>query len=214
MPNGYSNVINTGANLKTILYIRVSTDKQQNGLEAQRRALEQFCASRGITEFEVYEDFAISGTSKSRPQLDLMMQEVRSGTVNTVIVYSFSRFARSTKFLLDTLEEFGGLGVNFVSLTENIDLSTPIGKAMFSIIAALATLERDLVSQRVKMGMLNAKAKGKQIGRPQSLPDDLIASMRARGLSYREISKMLKIGQGSITSALRRVAQKQKSSDH
>lgn len=194
--------------MKTILYIRVSTDKQSNGLEAQRRALEDYCKAKGITDFEVYEDFASSGTLKSRPQLDRLMREVRSGTVCTVIVYSFSRFARSTKFLLETLEEFGGLGVNFISLTEALDLSTPIGKAMFSSIAALATLERDLVSQRVLNGIANARAKGKTLGRPRKLKYELIITLREEGYTYREISKMLGVGQGSVTRALKKRAHK------
>ena len=194
--------------MKVALYLRVSTDKQSNGLEAQRRSLEEYCKAKGITDYEIFEDFNVSGSKSSRPELDRMMKDVRSGMIGTVVVYSFSRFARSTKFLLDSLEEFSLLKVNFVSLSENVDLSSAIGRAMFTIISAIATLERELISERVKNGMVNAKAKGKRIGRPQSLPDDLIATLRTEGYSYREISKMLNIGQGSITSALKRHAQK------
>ncbi len=129
--------------MKVAIYSRTSTDRQQSGLEAQRRALEDYCKAKGIEDYVIYEDSGVSGTKSSRPELDKMMSEVRAKNICMVIVYSFSRFARSTKFLIDTLEEFGGLNVGFVSLTENLDLTTPIGKAMFSIIAALATLERD-----------------------------------------------------------------------
>ena len=115
--------------------------------------------------------------------------------------------------MLASLEEFASKGVNFVSLSENIDLSSAIGRAMFTIISAIATLERELIAERVRTGMANAKAKGRQIGRPQSVPDELIANLKAEGYSYREISKMVKVGQGSITAALRRVAQKQKPPD-
>lgn len=199
---------------KVALYSRVSTDKQSNGLEAQRRSLEEYCRAKSITDYEVFEDFNVSGSKSSRPELDRMMKAVREGSIETVIVYSFSRFARSTKFLLDSLEEFSLLKVNFVSLSENIDLSSAIGRAMFTIISAISTLERELISERVRNGMINAKAKGRQIGRPQSLPDDLIATLKAEGYSYRQISKMLNVGQGSITSALRRVAQKKNTTDH
>lgn len=199
--------------MKTALYSRVSTDKQSNGLESQRRALEDWCKSKGITNYEVFEDFNVSGSKSSRPQLDRMMKEVREGKIDSVIVYSFSRFARSTKFLLDSLEEFSLLKVNFVSLSENIDLSSAIGRAMFTIISAISTLERELISERVRNGMVNAKAKGKRIGRPQSVPDDLIATLKAEGYSYRQISKMVNVGQGSITAALKRVAQKRKPPD-
>jgi DNA invertase Pin-like site-specific DNA recombinase len=197
--------------MKTALYSRVSTDKQSSGLEAQTRSLLEYVKVKGITNYEVFEDFNVSGSKQSRPQLDRMMKEVREGKIDSVVVYSFSRFARSTKFLLDSLEEFSLLKVNFVSLSENVDLSSAIGRAMFTIISAIATLERELISERVRNGMVNAKAKGRRIGRPQKLNDDLIATLRAENYSYREISKMLNIGQGSITAALRRVAHKRKS---
>ena len=194
--------------MKVALYSRVSTDKQQNGLESQRRALEEYCKTKGILEYDVFEDSNISGSKSSRPELDRMLKEVRDGKFDMVLVYSFSRFARSTKFLLDSLEEFSLLKVNFVSLSENIDLSSAIGRAMFTIISAIATLERELIAERVRNGMINARAKGRRIGRPQTINDDLIATLRTENYSYREISKMLNIGQGSITASLRRTARK------
>lgn len=193
--------------MKVAIYTRTSTDRQQSGLEAQKRALEEFCKARGITEYLVFEDFGVSGTKNSRPELDRLMVNVRNGSVNTVIVYSFSRFARSTKFLLDTLEEFGKLKVNFISLSENVDLSTAIGKAMFTIISAIATLERDLISERVKNGLVNARAKGKKIGRPVKVNQELIVTLKSEGYTYRQIGKMLGVGQGSITKALKKFAQ-------
>lgn len=194
--------------MKVAIYTRTSTDRQQSGLEAQKRALEEYCKARGITEYLVFEDFGISGIKNSRPELDRLMVEVRNGNVDTVIVYSFSRFARSTKFLLDTLDEFGKLKVNFISLSENVDLSTAIGKAMFTIISAIATLERDLISERVKNGLINAKAKGKKIGRPVKVNQELIVTLKNEGYTYRQIGKMLGVGQGSITKALMKNAQK------
>lgn len=198
--------------MKVAIYTRTSTDRQQSGLEAQKRALEEFCKARGITEYLVFEDFGVSGTKNSRPELDRLMVNVRNGNVNTVIVYSFSRFARSTKFLLDTLEEFGKLKVNFISLSENVDLSTAIGKAMFTIISAIATLERDLISERVRNGLVNARAKGKKIGRPVKVNQELIVTLKNEGYTYRQIGKMLGVGQGSITKALKKNAQKGTSS--
>ena len=198
---------------KVALYSRVSTNMQQNGLEAQTRSLLEYCKTKGITDYEVFEDFNVSGSKASRPQLDRMMREVREGKIGMVVVYSFSRFARSTRFLLESLEEFSFLKVNFVSISESVDLGSALGRAMFTIISAIATLERELISERVRNGMVNARAKGKKIGRPQTINDDLIATLRAENYSYREISKMLNIGQGSITTAVRRAAQKSKSSD-
>jgi site-specific DNA recombinase len=91
---------------KVALYVRTSTDKQEKGLEAQIRVLEEYCKSKGILNYQVYQDFGISGSKSSRPQLDQMMKDVRDEKISTVIVYSFSRFARSTKHLLDALDEF------------------------------------------------------------------------------------------------------------
>ncbi len=138
------------------------------------------------------------------------MKDVREGRIGTVIVYSFSRFARSTKMLIDTLYEFELLKVNFISVSENLDLAIPLGRAMFTIISALSSLERELIAEKSRLGVMAARARGKQIGRPRTVADDVIVALRDKGLSYREIAKMLKVGQGSITAAIRRNAQKQK----
>jgi DNA invertase Pin-like site-specific DNA recombinase len=172
--------------MKVAIYTRTSTDRQQSGLESQKRALVEFCKARSITEYLVFEDFGVSGTKNSRPELDKLLIEVRCGRVNTVIVYSFSRFARSTKFLIDTLDEFGKLKVNFISLSENVDLSTAIGRAMYTIISAI----------------------GKKIGRPVTVNQELIVTLKNEGYTYRQIGKMLGVGQGSITNALNKNAQK------
>ncbi|MCM2350172.1 MAG: recombinase family protein [Bacteriovoracaceae bacterium] len=200
--------------MKAAIYSRVSTDKQQTGLESQRRALEEYCRLKGIADYEVFEDFATSGSLNSRPQLDLMMAKVRSKEINLVIVHSFSRFARSTSFLINSLEEFGCLGCGFVSITENIDLSTPIGKAVFTIISAIAALERDLVRLRVLTGLENARANGKQLGRPRKLQYDLIVTLKAEGYTHREISKMLGIGNGSVGRALKKSGPKIPDTEH
>ncbi len=176
---------------------------QQSGLESQKRALVEYCKSKQIQNYELYEDFGVSGTKSSRPELDRLMKEVRKGKVGTVIVYSFSRFARSTKFLLDSLEEFNDLDVNFVSLSENVDLSTAIGKAMFTIISAIAALERDLISERVKNGMKNARAKGKQIGREKTRPTEAILALRSKGYTYKQIARMLDVSEGTVGNAIR-----------
>ena len=188
---------------KVCIYLRTSTDKQQTGMEAQRRAIMEYCKLRSISDYIIYEDFGVSGTKSTRPQLDLMMAKIRSGVHDTLIVYSFSRFARSTQFLINSLEEFNQLKVNFISLSENIDLSTAIGKAMFTIISAIATLERDLISERVKNGLRNARAKGKQLGRRRIVNRELILSLRDKGFTYRQIAEALNVSHGAITLAIR-----------
>ena len=192
------------------IYCRTSTNMQKSGLESQRRALVEYCKSRSIKNYLIYEDSGISGTKSSRPSLDNMMKKVRAGEVGAVIVYSFSRFARSTKHLIDVLEEFESYGVNFISLSEQVDLSTAIGKAMYTIISAIAALERDLISERVKNGMKNARAKGKQIGRPKTRNTDLIVSLRKQGYTYNQIRELIGVGHGTITNALRESLKKDK----
>lgn len=183
------------------VYLRVSTGKQSNGLEAQERAARSFLKSKGIYHFALYKDENQSGAKSSRPRLDEMMRALRSGRHISVIVYSFSRFARSTKHLLETLEEFNQLGVAFISLTEQVDTSNPMGRAVFTIISALAQLERELVSERVKCGLINARAKGKRLGAPRRRNSELVRELAARDMSYREIARL----SGSSIATISRV---------
>ena len=111
--------------------ISVSTDQQTTGLEAQVRALKDYCHLNKIEDFELFTDEGISGTKSSRPALDRMMAMVRTGEASCVVVYSFSRFARSTTNMLNGLETMKANNCNFVSLTEKIDTNSPIGKAVF-----------------------------------------------------------------------------------
>lgn len=145
-------------NKKIALYCRVSTGNQSTGLEAQVRALRDYCTRNAITDYVIYEDENQSGVKQSRPALDRMMKDARDGIISKVIVYSFSRYARSVTHLLRALEEFKKLEVGFVSITESIDTNTPLGSAVFTILGAVAQLERDLIAERVRNGLLNAKA--------------------------------------------------------
>jgi DNA invertase Pin-like site-specific DNA recombinase len=180
------------------LYSRVSTANQDNGLEAQERALESFCKNANIKYYKKFSDKNISGAKESRPQLDLLLQEIENKNISKVIVYSFSRFARSTKHLLNALEMFKKHRVEFISISENIDTSSAIGTAFFTIIGAIAQLERELISERVKNGLRNAIAKGKKVGRPKTRPANAILSLRAEHYSYREIAKMLAISHTAV----------------
>jgi DNA invertase Pin-like site-specific DNA recombinase len=182
------------------VYIRVSTDTQKTGLEAQQRALQEYLHGK---EHVLFSDEGISGAKSSRPGLDSMMDAVRAGKFQTVLVYSFSRFARSTQHLLSAMEEFNRLEVSFVSLSENIDTATPMGRAVFTIIAALSELERELISERVKNGLKNARAKGKRIGRVKTRPSELIQALRQQGLSYRAIAKIAKVSPASVGEELK-----------
>ncbi len=175
---------------KPALYVRTSTDKQQKGLESQILALKQYCAQKGIEEFLIYKDFGVSGAKSARPGLDALLFSVKRKEVSEVIVYSFSRFARSTSHLLKALDEFKSYGVGFISISENIDTSTPMGQAMFTIISAIAQLERELIAERVKTGLKNAVSKGKRLGRKKSRNSKLIQELASQGLSYRRIAEL------------------------
>ena len=118
---------------KTFLYIRVSTLDQVNGAESQARALLEWCTRNSITEYETFTDQGISGAKESRPALDKMMDRVKRLEADQVIVFAFSRFARSTMHLLKGLQIFKDCKTRFVSITEQIDTESSMGIAMFTL---------------------------------------------------------------------------------
>jgi DNA invertase Pin-like site-specific DNA recombinase len=188
-------------NLKrTALYARVSTADQTTGLESQVRVLKQYCEQNNIENAEIFTDEGISGTKASRPALDRMMAAVENDEISVVVVYSFSRFARSTTYLLNALQIFKKKGVHFVSLTEKIDTNSAVGIAIFSILASISQLERDLIADRVKIGLANARAKGKLIGRKKMRDSDLIRKLLKAGMTYRNISVVAKCSHGSVSA--------------
>jgi DNA invertase Pin-like site-specific DNA recombinase len=128
--------------------------------------LKEYCQRRGWQIFDCYVDNGFSGKKDSRPQLNRMMQDAHERRFDVVVVWRFDRFARSVSHLLRALETFNSLGVQFVSLSEQVDTSTPTGKMVFTVLGAVAELERSLIVERVRAGMRNARAKGKRIGRP------------------------------------------------
>jgi DNA invertase Pin-like site-specific DNA recombinase len=173
---------------------------QDTGLESQVRVLRTYCEQNGITNVEFFTDNGISGTKSSRPSLDLMMAAVERNEISAVVVPSFSRFARSTTHLLNALTRFKQKGVHFVSISERIDTNSAIGVAIFSILAAIAQLERDLIASRVKAGLENARAKGKQIGRKKMRDSHLIRSLLKNGMSFRQVSLIAKCSHGSVSA--------------
>jgi DNA invertase Pin-like site-specific DNA recombinase len=128
-----------------------------------------------------------------------MMTEVRAGNVEKVIVYSFSRFARSVTHLLNALEEFKIYNTAFISYTEQVDTNSPMGRAFFTIIAAISQLERELIVERVKNGLRNAKLKGKQIGRKKTRNSELIRSLLNSGMTLRAAARVANCSHGSVS---------------
>jgi DNA invertase Pin-like site-specific DNA recombinase len=162
------------------IYARVSTKDQSCDL--QLRDLQAYCAARGFTVTREYIDLGHSGATDSRPELDELMADARKRKFDSILVWRFDRFARSTKHLLLALEEFRSLGIQFVSYQENIDTTSPLGQALFTIVSAVAQLERDLIRERVCAGIRNARACGKELGRPRRIVDhDRLVRLKAEG---------------------------------
>lgn len=183
--------------MRAAIYARVST-KDQN-CELQLRDLRAFCTSRRFTVVGEFVDVGESGAKDSRPQLNELMAAARKRQIDGVVVWRFDRFARSTKHLLMALEEFRALNIQFISYQENIDTSSPLGQALFTIVAAVAQLERDLIRERVSAGVRNARANGKQFGRPRRIvSQDDLKRLRSEGASLREISAKLGVGYGTV----------------
>ena len=132
----------------------------------QTRELREFCQRRGWEIAGEYVDRGVSGTKDSRPELNRLMAAAQRRRFDAVLVWKFDRFARSVSHLLRALETFRAFRVEFVSLSEQLDTSTPTGKMVFTVLGAVAELERALIVERVRAGMRNARAKGKRIGRP------------------------------------------------
>ncbi len=183
------------------IYARVSTKDQS--CELQLRDLRAYCAARQFVVAREYVDEGVSGTKDSRPQLNELMADARKRKLDAVLCWRFDRFARSTSNLLRSLEEFRALGVQFVSYQENLDTSSPLGQAIFTIVSAVAQLERDLICERVNAGIRNARANGTRLGRPRQYVDcDRVVELQASGMSLRQIAASLGCGYGTIRERL------------
>lgn len=151
------------------IYARASTTEERQNLDIQVNPLVRWCEERGHT-YTVYKEFA-SGSKQSRPQLNIMMQDVRARKCNTVLVWRLDRLGRSIQHLLQLIEEFKNKDVAFISFHEGFDTNTPHGKLFFHIAAAFAQFERELTMERVNLGLTEAKRKGKKLGRPKGSKD-------------------------------------------
>ena len=178
------------------IYTRVSTKDQNH--DSQWNALTEYCKLRGLQIVATYAD-TMSGAKDKRPELDRLMADARRGKVDTVLVYRFDRFARSVTHLLRALEEFSSLGVDFVSLSEAIDTSTPMGRMVFTVLGAVAELERNIIRERVLAGQKAAKRRGVRFGRPEVEVDTAkVHKLRQRGLSWRSIADELGIPKDTL----------------
>jgi DNA invertase Pin-like site-specific DNA recombinase len=190
--------------MKAAIYARVSTTNHGQDVTVQTRELHQFAEARGWQIAGEYVDAGVSGTKDSRPQLDRLIADAHKRRFDVVCVWRFDRFARSVSHLLRALEMFKALGIEFVSYSEQMDTSTPAGKMVFTVLGAVAELERSLIVERVRAGLRNARAKGKTLGRPRVIVDAArVSLLRASGLSWPKIAAELGVSVGTVYQASR-----------
>jgi DNA invertase Pin-like site-specific DNA recombinase len=202
--------------MRAAVYVRCSTaGKRRVGEvsvflqnpDTQVKPLLELLESRGWAVHNIYSD-RMSGAQEARPGLQALLNDARRGLFGVVVVWRSDRFARSVKQLVLALEEFRSLGIEFISHQEALDTSTPMGKAMFTIIAAMAELERSVIRERVMAGLDYAREhgtkSGRAVGRPKRIFDrDQVLRLRARGLSLRSIARELGLGLGTVVRTLR-----------
>jgi DNA invertase Pin-like site-specific DNA recombinase len=190
------------ADKRVAIYARVSTKDQS--VDMQLNDLERYSKERGLNIFNIYKDSGVSGTKETRPALGELMNDAKKRKFDMVLVWRFDRFARSTKHLVTALHEFRHLGIDFISFQENIDTSSPLGEAIFTIISAMSKLERDIIAERVKGGLRKAKANGKKLGRPKNIVDtEKVIEYRKQNKSIRQIASELGLSRGSVERTLR-----------
>jgi putative DNA-invertase from lambdoid prophage Rac len=175
--------------MKVALYARVSTANKGQDVDLQLR---EYAKQRGWTVVSEYVDQGVSGSKDSRPELNRLMLDAKQRKIDTVLVWKLDRFGRSLKHLVNALAELEAVGVAFVSLRDAFDLTTPAGRLMFGVVAAMAEFERDLIRERVKAGIANARSKGRAIGRRAVVIDHAkLTAMRSEGQTIREIASTL-----------------------
>ena len=190
--------------IRAAIYARVSTANNGQDPSMQTREIKEYCERRGWLLAGEYVDLGISGAKEKRPELDRLIADAHRRRFDAVVVWKFDRFARSVSHLLRALETFKALGIEFVSLSEQVDTSTPTGKMVFTVLGAVAELERSLIAERVRAGLRKARAKGKRLGRPRVDVDrGKIADLRSVGWSWAAIATDLGVGEGTVRRAAR-----------
>jgi DNA invertase Pin-like site-specific DNA recombinase len=175
---------------RAAIYVRVSTAEQETDL--QETELKEYCENRGWS-CSVYRDKGQSGAKHDRPALNALLGDMRKRKFDVVVVWALDRLARSLKQLLSIAEECQSLSVDLVSLKQNVDTTLPAGKLTFSVLGAVAEFEREMLRERVRSGMAQAKRAGKRVGRPalrkfHSSDIERMRAMRANGTSVRRLA--------------------------
>jgi DNA invertase Pin-like site-specific DNA recombinase len=191
---------------RVALYARVSTLHGQNP-EMQLAELREYASRRGWTITSEYTDLGVSGSKESRPELNRMMKDAHLRRFDAVICWKLDRLGRSLKHLLTVIEDLAAYGVSFIALRDNIDLSTPAGRLMMHLLAAMAEFERELIKERVSAGIHAARKRGVRIGRPKTYVNtDKVRALRDSGTPWRQIAKRLGVGTGTAVRALQKAS--------
>ncbi|MDQ2833357.1 MAG: recombinase family protein [Acidobacteriota bacterium] len=193
------------------IYARVSTNEQNP--EAQLFALREYASRRGFSVYKEYVD-RVSGNlelRRSKRQTDSayrsLMDDAGRRSFDCVLVWKYDRFARSLNILVAALQQFSTLGIDFISYTQNIDTTTAMGRLFYHVIGSFAEFEREVIVERVRAGLANARAKGQALGRPKDHSAELrIIDLRKQGLSLREIADREERSASGVLQILRRAA--------
>ena len=185
------------------LYSRCSTTQQVHSINNQRSALKSYCEARDFEiKFDI-EDSGYSGTTDKRPGLKELLKLARERQIDCIVVLKLDRLFRSLKHMIVTLDEFSDLGVEFISVKDQIDASTASGKLLMGVIACMAAFEADLLKERTVLGLEMAKKRGKILGRPKHNMEERIKELRKQGLTYKKIQETLNCSKGSVWRALK-----------
>ena len=196
------------ATKKVVIYARCSTVHDQNP-EVQIKQLREYCGARGWEVTKEIMDHGYSGSSEKRPGLNEVLFLVRSKVVDVVCVVKLDRLFRSLKHLVTTLHEFEELRCEFVSISDNLDMTTAAGRLHFQILGAFGEFEKNLIRERTLAGLAYAVSKGKVLGRPKLNLDKEIVKLRSEGRTYREIEKVLRCSSTVVKRAIRAEISKQ-----
>lgn len=155
--------------MKAALYIRVST-LDQTTLN-QELELKKYCEREGLEIYSIYKDEGVSGSKTSRPELDRMLIDMRNKCFEVLVVWKFDRLGRSTQHLLQVLQELNNRNIRLVATSQNIDTSTAMGKFFFTILAGFSEMERELIIERIRLGLKRRQAQGFKLGRKEGSKD-------------------------------------------
>lgn len=195
--------------MKVALYGRVSTMNHQNP-ETQLIELREYAARRGWEATEEYVDVGVSGSKDSRPSLNRLMAHAQQRRFDAILVWKLDRFGRSLKHLVTAIAELESLGVTFVSLRDNWDLSTPSGRLMFQIVGAMAEFERELIRERIKAGMRRRRLEGLPMGRaPLAVDHQSLVRDRLSGMSLTKVSKKYSVSRASVVRFAREATKRE-----